>query len=59
LSCWFTDGIGFPYSQASAEPGEYFLYDLDETIDGSLKGVREDLQILAKVVVVGAEDCSQ
>jgi FtsP/CotA-like multicopper oxidase with cupredoxin domain len=45
--------------QASAESGEYFLYDLDETIDGSLKGVSEDLKVLARVVVTGVEDCTQ
>ena len=45
--------------QASTEPGEYFLYDLDETVDESLQGVPEGLAILARVVVEGTEDCSQ
>ncbi|MEM9567527.1 MAG: multicopper oxidase family protein [Cyanobacteria bacterium P01_E01_bin.34] len=44
--------------QASVEPGEYFLYDLDVRNDDSLRGSSEALQIIARVVVEGAEDCS-
>ncbi|MGK7908016.1 MAG: multicopper oxidase family protein [Synechococcus sp.] len=45
--------------QASAEPGEYFLYDLDQPAEASLQAVPEDLEIVAKVIVEGPEDCTE